>query len=195
VNWLGQKWWVWLAVLLPSVYPFYRYGSGDPVVQANGPEYFLNYTGTVAMVLLLVVISLTPLRVVVGGDWIRQLNRHRRLIGVASWGWGTAHLLFYIVYAGSWSVIVDNFGKIFIVVGLSAWALLLVLAVTSLKKMMKRLGGVRWKRLHRSVYLVSVLVLIHFGMQEKAGVYWTYGLIAAVVLIQVLRMRKEYIRT
>lgn len=184
----ARSWWVWLAVFAPLVWPTVRLVRADPRVLADPAEYLLNYSGLVALILLLAVLSLTPLRLIFDARWARDLNRHRRLIGVASWAWGTAHFVFYVLYAGGWSGVWDNFDKVFILAGALGWLILLVLAITSWRAMVRWLGGKRWKALHRWVYLAVALLLYHYAAQEKAGAQLVYWLAAPWALLQGLRI-------
>jgi len=166
---LAHKWWVWFVVSAPFAWPVVRYLRGDPRVLADPVEYCLNYTGLTAVLCLCAILSLTPLRIVFGGEWTRSLNRHRRLIGNASWAWATLHLFCYTVYAGSWTEMETNLMRPFIMAGVAAWLILSVLAFTSWKRVLKALGGRRWKRLHRTVYLAAALAFFHYWDQEKTG--------------------------
>lgn len=189
-TWLARAWWVWLLVFAPIAWPVWRYLSQDPRVLADPVEYALNFTGFVAILWLVGVLALTPLRLLIPRPATRDLNRHRRLVGVTAWGWGTAHVAFYLLYAGGWSVVLDNLGKPFIVVGLVGWLILLILAVTSLRSWVRRLGGKRWKRLHRLVYPAALLLLYHYGAQEKAGPSYVYWIVAPLILLEVGRILK-----
>lgn len=184
---LSRKEWVWFALIVPALWPVLRYLRGDPRVLADPVEYFLNYTGFVAICCLCAVLSLTPLRVIFQSAWTRALNRHRRLIGDATWVWATVHLAFYLLYTGSWSVILDNLGKAFILAGLAGWLILTVLAITSWRRIVRALGGKRWKRLHRFVYLAAILLLFHYAAQEKAGARIVYWFAVPLVGLEILR--------
>lgn len=185
---LARKEWVWIALILPAVWPILRYVRQDPRVLADPVEYFLNYTGFVAISCLCAVLGLTPLRVIFQSEWARALNRHRRLIGDATWVWGTIHLSFYLLYAGSWSVLRDNLGKPFILAGIGGWFILFVLAITSWRRLVRALGGRRWKRIHRFVYLAAALLLFHYAVQEKAGAQVAYWFIGPLIVLEVLRV-------
>lgn len=155
---------------------------------ADPIEYLLNYSGMVALVLLALTLSLTPLRVLIQASWPKGLNRHRRLIGVSAWGWGTVHLAVYYLYIGGLPGILDNIDRLFILAGLIAWTILCVLAVTSFRRMVRWIGGRRWKWLHRMVYLAGGLALYHYAIQEKSGAQLAYWFIIPLVLLQTVRI-------
>lgn len=193
-----RSWWVWCLVFLPGLWPIWRYAQSDPRVLADPVEYALNYTGFVAVLWLVAVLSLTPLRRLLPCQLTRDLNRHRRLVGVTAWGWGTLHVGFYLLYAGGWEGLRENFAKPFIIAGLVGWLILGLLAVTSLRSWGRRLGGRRWKRLHRLVYVAAVVLLYHYGAQEKAGpalVYWIAGPLLLLELVRIGKWWTERSRT
>jgi len=177
----------WVLALLPLGRVLVPVLSGDPRYLAR-PAFALSEDAGVAAVWALVaVLSLSPLRAIFpSAGWAWGLNRHRRIVGVAAAGYATAHLLGWAIDVGGWAGIPAELDKPFIYLGLLAWLILLVLAITSLKGIVRRLGR-RWKPLHRAVYLAAVLALIHQTMQARAGLGPTFWLFVGLGVLQLLR--------
>lgn len=141
-------------------------------------------TGEWALRLLLLTLAMTPLKQLSGWRWPPRL---RRLLGLFAFTYATAHLLIWAVLDQELrlaAVVDDIIQRPYITVGLLAFALLTPLAITSTNAMMRRLGGQRWKRLHRSVYLIGVLAVLHFLWLVKADARepLVYGLILLLLL-------------
>ncbi|MGJ3243440.1 MAG: ferric reductase-like transmembrane domain-containing protein [Opitutales bacterium] len=148
----------------------------------------IDLTGLTAAVLLVVVLSLTPLaRGFRGQGWIADLNRHRRAFGVSAFWYASGHLLAHLLYEGGLAWLTDSLDKPFIVAGLVAWTILLVLSVTSLQVWVKRLGGRRWKSLHRLAYVAAALVAYHLAVAGKGNPGLALGLFGSLLIIQTLR--------
>jgi methionine sulfoxide reductase heme-binding subunit len=151
---------------------------------ANPAETITRSTGDWTLRFLLITLAVTPLRKLTG--WT-ELARLRRMLGLYAFFYVCLHFLSYIAFDQ-----VFDFGEIlsdiakrpFITVGFAAFVLLIPLAVTSTNKMVKRLGAQRWTKLHRLVYLIGVLGVIHFWMMVKRDVTEPaiYVLILAVLL-------------
>jgi sulfoxide reductase heme-binding subunit YedZ len=134
---------------------------------------------------------MTPLRSLLNWTWPLRV---RRMLGLYAFFYATLHLLTYIVFDQffDWNeIIIDIAKRPFITVGITAWFLLLPLAVTSTNKMMRRLGK-KWKKLHRLVYLISILGVLHFFWLVKADLQ--EPTIYAVILLVLLgvRLAKHY---
>lgn len=124
-------------------------------------------TGQWALRLLLVSLSMTPLRRLTGsGFWLR----YRRLFGLWAFAYACLHLSVYLALdlGGYWSqIFADIVKRPYITVGFTAWLLLMPLAATSTRAAMRRLGR-RWIVLHRLVYLAAMLAVLHLWWQVKA---------------------------
>lgn len=132
---------------------------------------------------LLIVLSVTPLRRLTGWN---DLQKARRLVGLFAFSYVCLH---FMVWLGldqffAWGFIGEDIAeRPFILVGFTAFLLLIPLAVTSTKGWIRRLGK-RWTRLHRLVYVAAVLGIIHFFWATKADDRWpTRALIAYAVLM------------
>lgn len=133
----------------------------DPVAQLE------HRSGDWALRLLLATLAVTPLRRLTG--W-HKLIRYRRMLGLFAFFYISTHLMIYLVVdlGGFWSQLLGEIVKRpYITVGFSAWLLLLPLALTSTRKMMRRLGR-HWQRLHRLVYVAALLGTLHFLWLVKA---------------------------
>ena len=153
---------------------------------ANPFEVLTRDTGVWTLRLLLLTLFITPLRSILRQSWPLQL---RRMLGLFSFFYACLHLLTYLWFDQffAWQEIVnDIIERPFITVGISAWLLLLPLAVTSTNAMMRRLGR-RWKQLHRSIYLIAILGVVHFIWLVKADL--REPLIYAGILIFLLGYR------
>lgn len=118
-------------------------------------------TGIWALRILLLGLALTPLRRLTGQSWP---IRFRRLVGLYAFFYACLHLATYVVLdlGQYWSQLLDDIVKRpYITVGFAAWLLLVPLALTSTRGWMRRLGR-RWMQLHRLVYAVGVLAVLHF---------------------------------
>ena len=135
---------------------------------ANPIQFIVQYLGRSAVTLLVLTLSVTPAVTVTG--W-RVLSRHRRTLGLYAFLYFALHLFAFAVldYGLDWGEILRlTAEKPFILVGLLAGLILLMLAATSFKYWMKRLGK-NWRRLHKTVYLASGLVILHYAWAVKGS--------------------------
>lgn len=150
---------------------------------ANPIEEVIHQTGDWTLRFLLITLSLTPLRQITGsGTWIQ----FRRMMGLYAFFYACLHLLSYVVLDQffDWPAILKDIIKHpYITVGFAAWLMLVPLALTSTKGMMRRLGR-RWKSLHKLVYVIAVFGVIHYAWLVKADYREPiiYGLILALLL-------------
>lgn len=149
-------------------------------------------TGDWALRLLLLTLAITPLRRLTGWSWP---IRYRRMLGLHAFAYACTHFAIYLVLdlGGYWSQIFDDIAKRpFITVGFLAWLCLLPLAATSTRAAMRRLGP-RWGRLHRLVYVIALLAVLHFLWLVKADL--REPLIYAGILAALLAARLPGVRT
>ena len=135
----------------------------------NPVETVVHFTGIWALRLLLVTLAVTPLRRLTGLGW---LLRFRRMLGLFAFFYAALHFTAYLVLdrALMWQEIVrDLTERPYIMVGFAALVLLVPLAVTSTRGWVRRLGR-RWQRLHRAVYLIAILGVLHFVWLVKADI-------------------------
>lgn len=150
---------------------------------ANPIEELIHSLGTWALNFLLITLAVTPLRQLSGQPW---LLRFRRMMGLFAFFYVLLH---FLVYAGldqrfDLPVIFEDIAeRPYITLGFTAFVLLLPLAATSTRGMIRRLGG-RWKKLHRLVYPIAILGVWHYYWQVKADLLQPllYAAILAVLL-------------
>ena len=162
------------------------YGAVTDSLGANPAEYLSRATGDWTLRFLCITLAVTPLRVITGTP---ALARFRRMLGLFVYFYGVLHLLSY-----SWFDMGFDLGEIardiakrpFILVGFTAFLLLTPLAATSFNRAVKALGAKRWQLLHKLVYLIAGLAILHFfwmraGKRDFAEVA-VYAAIVAVLL-------------
>lgn len=136
-------------------------------VGANPVEYVTRTTGMLTLVFLLISLAVTPLRKITGIQW---LIRFRRMLGLYAFFYGFLHLLTYIWFDRAWrlkTVVPDILQRPFIAVGMLSFFIMVPLAITSTDKMLKRLGGKRWQRLHKSAYVAAIAGVVHYYLLVK----------------------------
>jgi sulfoxide reductase heme-binding subunit YedZ len=135
---------------------------------ANPIEFVMRSLGTWTLVMLCMTLSITPLRWLTGWTWLMRL---RRMFGLFCFFYVSLHFTTYI-WLDQWfdfaSILKDIAKRPFITAGFAAFLLLIPLAATSTNAMVKRLGGRNWQRLHRLVYLIAGLAILHY-FWHKAG--------------------------
>jgi methionine sulfoxide reductase heme-binding subunit len=139
-------------------------------VGPNPLEFATRTTGMLTLVFLSLTVAITPLRRIFG---INSLVKFRRMLGLFAFFYGSLHLLTYIWFDRLFnfvSVIGDVAQRPFILVGMTAFLLMVPLAITSTNKMVKRIGGKRWAKLHRLVYLAAIAGVVHFWMLVKSDI-------------------------
>jgi sulfoxide reductase heme-binding subunit YedZ len=173
---------VFLACLLPAVALVAR-GLADGL-GANPIEEITHATGDWSLRLVLVTLAVTPIRRLSGWNGI---IKYRRMLGLFAFTYVCLHFLTYLVLDQffAWpEIVADIFKRPYITVGFTAFLLLVPLAVTSTSGWIRRLGGRRWQRLHRLIYVAAALAIIHYIWLVKADLRspLTYGAILTVLL-------------
>jgi methionine sulfoxide reductase heme-binding subunit len=139
-------------------------------VGPNPLEFATRTTGMLTLVFLSLTVAITPLRRISG---LNSLVKFRRMLGLFAFFYGSLHLLTYIWFDRLFnfvSVAGDVVQRPFILAGMTAFLLMVPLAITSTNKMVKRLGGKGWARLHRLVYLAVIAGVVHFWMLVKSDI-------------------------
>ena len=175
---------VFAGVFLPGLWLIARAAMGT-----LGPRQMIeinHQAGLWAIRFLLLTLAVTPLRHV--WRW-PELVFVRRTLGNAAFAYVLIHL---VAYAGdlAWDipkVVSELFARVYLTIGLMVLIMLVPLAVTSTNGMMKRLGGINWRRLHRLVYPIIALAALHFFLQSKLGV--TEPIVIAAVAAWLLVWR------
>ncbi len=160
---------------------------------ANPVERLLHVSGEIAIWTLGGVLSLTPLRVLFPRSAIvNALNRHRRYIGVSACIYGLIHFSCHVLYQGDWDDLLQSFTKPFIWFGLAGLSILVLLASTSNNWSVRKLGGKRWKRLHRLAYLAAIVLIYHQSIAGKGHWYIARWLLLLLVALEGARIAKKY---
>jgi sulfoxide reductase heme-binding subunit YedZ len=166
--------------VLSDVFLGTRHFGSNPIKEVE------HFTGDWILRFLAATLAVTPIRRLTSWNW---LARYRRSFGLLAFTYASLHLLTYFVLDVelSWTDLVDDVAdRIYITIGMAAFALLVPLAVTSTKAMIRRLGK-RWVVLHRAIYVIVVLGVIHFWMSVKKDI--TDPLIFAVIFGVLLAYR------
>src|SRR5947207_10274398 len=153
-------------------------------VGANPLEFVTRTTGMLTLVFLLISLTVTPTRRITGLNW---LIKFRRMLGLFAFFYGSLHLMTYVAFDRFFhlkTIPGDVAKRPFIAIGMTAFFLMLPLAITSTDQMVKRLGGKRWARLHRIVYVSGGFRVLHYSMLVKSDVrlLLTFGVILSVLL-------------
>jgi sulfoxide reductase heme-binding subunit YedZ len=195
--WLRASWLrllVHVGALLPLAWTIWQYWQGlflvDPVREIT------TRTGKTALILLVLTLACTPLHTLFG---VKQVLRVRRTLGLYTFLYASLHFATFVWldygfdFFLLWEAI---FAQRYVVVGFAAGLILMALAITSTQGWQRRLGR-NWKRLHRLIYLASVLVVVHFAWLVKdLREPLRYGAVVALLLVlRIPRVRKALSRT
>jgi sulfoxide reductase heme-binding subunit YedZ len=197
---LAPRSFAWLRALLFAIalLPFARlvYLTATNDLGANPVEFVLRSLGTWTLVLLCITLTVTPLRLATGWAWLLRL---RRMLGLFCFFYASLHMLAFagldqsFDLAAIWTEVLD---RPYITVGAAAYLLLIPLALTSTNAMVKRLGGRNWQRLHRLVYLIAGLAILHYwwhkaGKNDFAEVSIYAAVVALLLGIRVVRWARS----
>jgi len=128
-------------------------------------------TGYTTLMLLTITLAITPVRRLSPG--LGWLIKFRRLLGLFAFFYGSVHMVTYVALYAAFDVnamMADIAKRRFITMGVAAWLLLVPLAATSTNWAIRKLGGKRWNRLHKLIYVAAVCGVIHYWWQVKSGV-------------------------
>jgi methionine sulfoxide reductase heme-binding subunit len=182
---LTSKWTkvvVFAACLVPFAVLVWRGFQGD--LTADPVQFVTHKTGDWTLRFLVITLAITPLRKILH---LPQLIRFRRMLGLFAFFYVCLHFTTWIwldkqfVWSEMWK---DVEKRKFITVGFTAFVLLIPLAITSTAGWIRRLGGRRWQKLHRLIYVTAVLGVIHYYWLVKSDVRKPvfYGFLVAVLL-------------
>ena len=178
---------LWLLCLMP--FAWLVWGAANEALGANPAEYLIRSTGDWTLRLLCITLAVTPLRVMLG---LPELAKLRRMFGLFTYFYAVLHLLCY-----SWldmgfelaDIAADIAKRPFILVGFTAFLLLTPLALTSFNRAIRWLGAKRWQWLHRLVYVVAVLAVLHFFWMRAGKSNFAEVFVYASVLFALLTWR------
>src|SRR3954451_540644 len=174
---------VFLACLVPAgmlVWRGFHAGLG-----ANPIEFITHSTGDWTLIFLLITLSVTPLRKILHLYWLISF---RRMLGLFAFFYGFLHLMTYVWLDKFFDVhemLADIAKRRFITAGMTAFALMIPLALTSTKWSIRKLGGKRWQALHRLIYFSAAAGVIHYIWLVKADLKrpLEYGSVLALLLL------------
>ncbi len=154
---------------------------------ANPQNFLILTTGMMTLIFLTLTMAVTPMRKITGLNWLIQF---RRMLGLYAFFYGCLHFLCFFSLDRAFSVastLTEMLKRKYLILGSTALIAMIPLAVTSTNGMIKRLGGKRWRALHRLAYVAAIAGVIHFYMQVKADV--RLPLVFAAVLAILLGYR------
>ena len=173
---------IFLLCLMPLVWLAWRWQQHD--LTPNAREFVARYTGRWTMRMLLISLAITPARRITG---LNPLISYRRMLGLFAFFYATLHVSSYLTFDHAFdlaAIFKDIVKRPFITVGFAALVLMLPLAITSTHAMVRRLGAQRWRALHRAVYVIAPLDVLHFWWMVKADLTepMIYAAIVSVLL-------------
>jgi sulfoxide reductase heme-binding subunit YedZ len=186
--------WLWRIVVLACLLPLVCLivGAWRDTLGANPIETITRGTGDWTLRMLMLTLTVTPLRQLTGWHWLVRL---RRTLGLYAFFYASLHLLIYLWLDQFFefdNILKDIIDRPFITIGFGAFVLMLPLAATSSNGMIRRLGGRVWQRLHRVIYAVAVLGVAHYWWLVKKDI--TEPVIYALVLGALFGLRIRHVR-
>jgi methionine sulfoxide reductase heme-binding subunit len=181
-----------IASLAPAVW--LAYATLTDRLQGDVVKIIEIDTGTWALRFLAITLLVTPLKQITGWAWLASF---RRMFGLFAFFYATVHLNIYALldlelqFGELWKGVVK---RPYITVGMLSWLLLVPLAITSPNAIAKKLGGVRWKQLHRLTYLVGVTATLHYLWAVKKDTFWPlvyFALFAGLLGWRVWQARRR----
>ena len=177
-----------LLAFSPFIYLVLSVRAGD--FSADPAKDIQHFTGLTGLKLLLVTLLISPL-----SRWLHQpwLMRCRRMMGLWCFAWGTLHLLsYYFLELGVHNLSLlgqEIIHRPYLTLGMISWLLLFLLAVTSFRRAQIRLGK-RWQKLHNCIYLLAILIPVHYLWSVKAYSPQPFIWLAIALLLCALRYKK-----
>src|ERR1700722_15596287 len=191
----GNLSWLRVAALALLLMPLgIALWDADAIVHGARPlNDVIHRAGFWMLMFILATLAVTPLRRITR---FGQLVDVRRMLGVGAFLYGVAHISLYAAdqMFDLTKVASEIVHRIYLVIGFTALLGLATLAATSTDAMVRRLGGMRWQRLHRLIYVIGILALIHYFQQTKADVSvptFTAGIFVWLIGFRVMiKLRK-----
>nr|WP_315469490.1 protein-methionine-sulfoxide reductase heme-binding subunit MsrQ [uncultured Undibacterium sp.] len=180
-----------LVVFVLAASPFLRlvYAVVQDNLGANPLEFITRNTGDWTLYFLCITLAVTPLRKLLSWHWLIRL---RRMLGLYSFFYASLHFLTFLWFdhffeiSDMWRDIIK---RPFITVGFIAFILLLPLAITSNNAMIRRLGGKQWQLLHRLIYLIVPLGVLHYFWMKAGKNLLLQPLLFAAIVSALLGVR------
>ena len=160
-------------------------GNGGP----NPVEYLTHGTGDWAINILMLTLAMTPLRMLTNSP---APIRFRRMLGLFAFFYAVLHFATYLYLDKAFDrreIVADIFKRPFITAGFTGLVLMVPLAITSTKGMIRRLGGKRWQLLHRAIYLSAVAAVVHYWWLVKSDIRLPLLYAATLAVLLAFRWR------
>ncbi len=198
-------WFIFTISLAPSSWLFFSFQTNN--LGINPLATITLTTGQCALVFLIITLSITPLRRLMTwyskkinssygkriSDW-NWIIRLRKMLGLYCFYYASIHLLIYLHYdlMWEWQYLVEDVNeKNYLLIGFISFILISLLAITSINKIM-RIMGKKWKLLHQMIYLISLLVLVHYWMLVKVGIYSPIPHTILICILLIYRIFARY---
>ncbi len=181
---------IWVMCLAPLAYLAWLAWKSD--LGANPIERVEHFTGDWTLRLIVATLAITPLRELLGSP---ELIRFRRLIGLFAFFYACLHFMAYVgldQFFDMPAILADIAKRPYVTAGFTGFVLLIPLAVTSTAGSIRRLGGKRWQKLHRLIYVTAVAGVIHYYWLVKSDIRLPlfYGFLVALELGYRMAVRK-----
>ena len=183
---------VFVVLLAPAIWLVYATVTGQ--IDGDVVKILEINTGTLALRSLAYTLAITPLRQLTGWAW---LATYRRMLGLFVFFYATIHMLIYfgldleLRFGEIWTSILK---RPYITIGMLSWLILVPLAITSPNVMAKKLGGAKWKKLHRLTYVVAITATTHYLWAVKKDTFWPlvyFALFAGLLAIRLFEWRRK----
>jgi sulfoxide reductase heme-binding subunit YedZ len=177
---------VWIACLAPFAWLVWGAFTNNLGPNATGAIAF--FTGRATLRLLAITLAISPLRRIL--PRLSWLIKFRRLLGLFAFFYATVHMLTWVgLYAGFnvQTMVADVARRRYITAGMAAYLSLLPLALTSTTWAIRKLGGRRWNRLHKLIYVAAACGVIHYWWQMKPGVLTPLAMTVVITALLVVR--------
>jgi sulfoxide reductase heme-binding subunit YedZ len=177
----------WLLYSLPLIWI-----ATQVTATANPVEYLYHQTGDWAAYGLVLTLWITPLRQWFGDlrglQWLKRLPKYRRGLGIAVFFYAFLHFTVHILDNLDAEILLKDLQRTYLLTGFIAFLLLLLLALTSNNAAMRRLGGKRWKKLHRVAYVAALFVAVHLFLNEKSDSLQALFLFVPLLCAELIRL-------
>ncbi|NNG23958.1 sulfite oxidase heme-binding subunit YedZ [Telluria aromaticivorans] len=177
---------LFVLALLPFLRMAYLVAQGVPVEPL---EFLTRGTGDWTLYFLCITLAVTPLRRFTGWNWVIKL---RRMFGLFTFFYALLHFTCFLWFDHFFDIaemLKDVVKRPFITVGFIAFVLLVPLAATSTNAMIRKLGGKRWQQLHRLVYVIAPLGILHFWWMKAGKNDFQEPIIFGVIVAVLLGLR------
>lgn len=185
-----QVGWVKVAIFVLALVPFARLVWGTASGSFTDPlAAITNSSGEWALYFLCITLAVTPLRRLTGWNWLVKL---RRMVGLFTFFYALVHFIAFLWFDHFFDVAAmlrDVIKRPFILVGFIAFVLLVPLAATSTNAMIKRLGGKRWQWLHRLIYVIGPLAILHFWWMKAGKNDFAQPILFGAIVASLLALR------